>query len=352
MYDEPPRIRHQLMDLFVSYGHPVVFYQKPLFAFYKSKKLINRRINENLEILQTKQLIHHQLRVWHWIAKLNEAYERQSISKSIGKVDDDDVIINFNYDYYFLRRIFRNNKIIALINDDFVAQAKFFAGRHVDYALKITAQNSDAVLTVSTPLLRQSLRHTNRVKLFLPWAADLYEKPEESHEKNAVLLWAHIDGRIDYDLIDHASAANPNYTFYLVGPVVKGNDEEVNRLLSSRKNIIKLHSTGLAELPLRKFFCSIIPYKAGVRDIEAVTASNKTFQLMSKGLPLVTYGMPHFLVHPAIFKAKNYQEFSSFLSVAKAQFWSLQEGIAELIDINQAGDRYEILMNIINEDDC
>ncbi len=46
MYDETPRIRHQLADLLTSYGHEVVFYQKPLFFFEKSKNLI---ISKELE---------------------------------------------------------------------------------------------------------------------------------------------------------------------------------------------------------------------------------------------------------------------------------------------------------------
>lgn len=349
MHDESPRIRHQLADLLTSNGHFVIFYQRPAFIFNRSQNLVNKKINESLQILQTRQLIHHQLRVWRWIANLNAAYERQSISKSVGNITDGDVIINFNYDYYFLRRIFKNNKIITLINDDFVAQAKFFAGRHVDRALRATAQNSDAVLTVSTPLLQQSLHHTSRAELFLPWTVDSYERPKENLEKNAVLLWAHIDRRIDFNLLDFIVKNNPSYHFYLVGPIGVGCEEDIKKLVFSRNNIVQLESAGLAKLPLERFFCSIIPYRAGVGDIEAVTASNKTFQLMSKGLPLITYGMPHFLEHPAIFKAGSYQEFSDFLDVAKTRFWALQEQIAELIVKNRSDDRYAMIMNIVNK---
>ena len=60
MYSETPRIRHQLAELLLSYGHEVIFYQRPLFFFESNKKLINQRISENFEIRQTKKLLHHQ----------------------------------------------------------------------------------------------------------------------------------------------------------------------------------------------------------------------------------------------------------------------------------------------------
>lgn len=349
MHDEAPRIRHQLADLFLSRGHEVVFYQRPAFPFTKKGALINKKIDEQLELRQTKQLVHHQLRVWRWLAWLNAAYERCSISRSLGEVDETDMIINFNYDYFFLREIFKKNIILTVINDDFVAQAKFFSGRHVDAALKKTGRQSDAVLTVSTPLLQQSLRHTDAAMLFLPWAADYYAKPMEGSRRDSILLWAHIDQRIDLDLLEYLLSSRPDLNIYIVGPCADKLTSKISDLSAVYTQLTILGSTKLNDLPLDKFFASIIAYKAGVGDIEAVTASNKTFQLMAKGLPLVTHGMPHFLEHPAIFKAKSYKEFSDYLHTAQENFWPLQEGIKKLIDENQSGARYETIMRIISK---
>lgn len=349
MHDEPPRIRHQLADLFLSRRHEVVFYQRPAFPFTKKGALINKKINGQLELRQTKQLVHHQLRVWYWLAWINAAYERCSISRSLGEVDESDVIINFNYDYFFLRKIFKTNIIITVINDDFVAQAKLFSGRHVDAALKKTGQLSDTVLTVSTPLLQQSRRHTDAAMLFLPWAANYYEKPNSTSNRRSVLLWAYIDKRVDFDLLRYLLDNNGEFTFYLVGPTDIVAKAQIENICNNYKNIIVLPSSKLIELPLDEFFVSIAPYRAGVGSTEATTMANKTFQLMAKGLPLVTYGMPHFLGHPAIFKAKSYEEFSDYLHAAQENFWPLQESIKKLIDENQSGARYETIMRIINK---
>lgn len=349
MHSETPRIRHQLADLLVAYGHNVVFYQKPLFFFEKSNNLINIKINKQLEIRQSKQLIHHQLRLFGWLSNLNSAYESRQISSSVGSVSDDDVIINFNYDYFFLRSVFKKNKIITLINDDFVAQAKINKGRHTLKALSNTAKISDTILTVSYPLFDQASEFSERVQMFLPWSRDQFKSPVRS-ERNSVLLWAHIDRRIDFDLIEYIISNNECFYFHFVGPVSEENLIHVERLQKKYKNLVLCPSSSLDELPLDSYFASIIPYKSGVADIEAVTASNKTFQLLSKGLPLITYGMPSFFEHKSIFKADSYKGFSRFINKAYEEFYSLQPSIEKLVNEQQPEQRYAQIMAIINEE--
>lgn len=349
MYSETPRIRHQLAELLLSYGHEVIFYQRPLFFFESNKKLINQRISENFEIRQTKQLLHHQLRLIGVFSFLNSQYETAQIISSLKKVNSDDIIINFNYDYSFLRKIFKENKIITLINDDFVAQAKFNKGKHVLEYLSKTLKISDATLTVSYPLLKQAKVFSESAYLFLPWSKEKYIHPVQS-ERKSVLLWAHIDGRIDFDLIEYILKENEKFEFHFVGPISEKNTDRIKFLKEKYKNLILFPATSLNRLNLNTYFVSIIPYRAGVADIEAVTASNKTFQILSKGLPLVTYGMPSFYEHQAIFKAKTYQEFSEFINKTHKEFYILQPNIEELIKLQQPEQRYTKILSIINED--
>lgn len=349
MYSETPRIRHQLAELLLSYGHEVIFYQRPLFFFNNSKDLINQKISDKLEIRQTKQLLHHQLRLVSTLSLLNAQYETKQILSSLKNICDKDIVINFNYDYYFLREIFKNNKIITLINDDFVAQAKLNKGNHVLKYLSETLKVSDATLTVSYPLLKQAKTFSEFAYLFLPWSKEKYIYPVQS-ERKAVLLWAHIDGRIDFDLIEYIIKENEKFEFHFVGPISKKNTDRIKVLNEKYKNLVFFPSTSLNHLNLNSYFVSIIPYRAGVADIEAVTASNKTFQLLSKGLPLVTYGMPSFYEHQAIFKAKTYQEFSEFINKAHKEFYILQPNIEELIKLQQPEQRYTKILSIINEE--
>ncbi|MEJ6066320.1 hypothetical protein MT378_01000 [Psychrobacter sp. 16-Bac2893] len=349
MYSETPRIRHQLADLLVSYGHEVVFYQKPLFFFEHRNKLINQKISNNLTIKQTKQFLHHQLRLFGLLSYLNSSYEVQQITPSLGDIDESDVIINFNYDYDFLRNIFKKNKIITLINDDFVAQSKFNKGKHALQYLSNTVKMSDITLTVSYPLFAQASEFSKSVQMFLPWSKDKYSEPVKS-SRNTVLLWAHIDKRIDFELVEDMLSKNSKFFFHFVGPVSEENLILVSKLKERYSNLILYPASSLEDLPLNTYFSSIIPYKAGVLDIEAVTASNKTFQLLSKGLPLVTYGMPSFFEHESIFKAKSYKEFSGFINKAYEDFESLQPSIKELVNKQQPAQRYEQIMSIINEE--
>lgn len=349
MYSETPRIRHQLAELLLTYGHDVIFYQRPLFFFNSDENLINQKISEKLEIRQTKQLIHHQLRLFEALSFLNSWYEMNQIISSLNTVNHDDIIVNFNYDYSFLRKIFKNNKIITLINDDFVAQAKFNKGVHILKSLGETLRISDAVLTVSYPLLNQAKAFSQHIHLFLPWSKEKFIQPSHS-ERKAVLLWAHIDGRVDFELIEYILNKNIRFEFHFIGPVSEKNLAIIETLQKNYSNLVLFPATELSCLNLDLYFASIIPYKSGVADIEAVTASNKTFQLLSKGLPLVTYGMPSFFEHEAIFKANSYPEFSEFIFKAYSEFYSLQPSIAELIKQQQPEQRYAKILSIINED--
>ena len=347
MHSETPRIRHQLADLLMSYGHKVVFYQKPLYFFNQSNGLANKQVSDDLEIRQTKQLLHHQLRLIRPLSYLNSKYERDSIQLSIGRINKNDVIINFNYDYCFLRDIFHNNKIVTVINDDFVAQAKFNSGKHVLNYLSKTLAISDMALTVSYPLYTQAEQYTKSVQMFLPWSKTNYEPPVQSN-RNTLLLWAHIDNRIDFDLIEYLLESHPDFIFHFVGPISKNQSACVEKLRSNFINLKVIGPASLEDLTLEEYFAAIIPYRSNVADIEAVTASNKTFQLLSKGMPLITHGMPHFIDNPAIFKAKSYEGFSKYINNTFDDFYELQPAIEELVKCNQSEHRYEQIISIIN----
>lgn len=349
MHDETPRIRHQLAELLISYGHKVVFYQKPLFFFEKSKNLINKKINGKLEIRQTKQLIHHQLRVHRFFSYINSCYELNEIKKTVSNVDKCDVVINFNYDYFFLRELFKENKIITVINDDFVAQARFNKGKHVLEAISSMAKVSDKVLTVSYPLYDQSKVFSDHVDMFLPWSKDKFKYPVKA-ERKSILLWAHIDGRIDFSVIESILSKYKDYRMDLVGPVTIANELKLKDLVIKFDNLKLYSSTPLDRLPLDSYFASIIPYKSGVADIEAVTASNKTFQLLSKALPLITHGMPSFYEHEAIFKCNNVSEIEKAIEYCHDNFYEMQPSIEKLVNAQQPADRYAQIMSIVNEE--
>lgn len=345
-WDEVPRLRHQVARLLISNGHDVIFFEKPVYFFQKSKSefVVD---NDCISIKCSKQLVHHQLRLTDTLQRLNAFYERQQISKYLKKLKSDEyIVINFNYDYAFIRKLFPSNKILTIINDDFVAQAKFFQGRHVRNCLEKTCKISDRVFVVSHPLQDQ-LKKWSDPELFLPWANNPYMKPKKIFNRNSVLIWAHIDRRIDFDVVEALAAERSDLNIDLIGPVGSVESKKVKKLKDNYSNINIDQPVEIEMMNADKYFCSLIPYRSNVPDIEAVTASNKTFQLLAKGLPIVTHGMPNFYRHPAIFNCSTIEAVYSAIDCCHDNFYELQPCIKELVDVNQATDRYNQLMKAI-----
>jgi len=351
LWSEPPRIRHQLANMLLKYGHEVVFFEAPSYLLKQSKVSIKRRDDyQKLIFLKTKQLIHHQLRVFSLLVELNSCFEKGQIRKIIGKyslIDEPVTIINFNYDYFFLKELFPDTPIITVINDDFVAQARLFNGKHVLNALAKTCGISDAVLSVSSPLVEQLKPFCSPI-LFLPWADSDYEKPSKN-ERDSVLLWATIGNFIDFYLLADIAIARPNVQFDLYGPIQKTANKSLVRLCQKFNNVTYFGVKSLSELRLEKYYASVLPYKAGKKEIEAVSLANKTLRLMSKGLPLVTHGMPNYLEHDAIYKCEGISSVLLALDECRTRFDDLQEEIVSFVANNTEDVRYLEFLQILDD---
>ncbi|PTC00729.1 hypothetical protein C9975_05955 [Thalassospira xiamenensis] len=323
-------------------GHKIFFYQKPSYFFAGIHS-----VEDDIELIRSASFVHHQIRVFDLIARLNSFFEANSIKAASEPVSPSDVVINFNYDYFFLRKIFPNNIIVTIINDDFVAQARFLKGRHVIRALEKTCKMSDEVLCVSDPLCKQ-VANWCAPKLFLPWTSQTYVYPVAGH-RNAVLLWAHINDRIDFDLISDVASGAPNIEIVLVGPVASKVKSRLNAICLRHKNIRSLQPASLDEIDFSDFFAAIIPYRKDRKDVEAVTASNKTFQLLSRGMPLIVSGMPNFLESEAVFKVSGSEQFLAALSECGRRFESLQASIQSLVESNTAESRLAYLERLIRD---
>lgn len=347
MWAEPPRIRHQLANLLREFGGSVVFFQNPTLPWQSKSTNDNRKIDESLTISRSRQLLHHQTRLAPLLHETNAIFETVSIKHRLSRENHENaIIINFNYDYFFLRRIFPKNKIVTIINDDFIAQAKFLSGRHVKNSLSKTCAISDLVLTVSYPLIEQ-LSEWCSPKLFLPWADSEYTPPEQTSGRNSVLIWASINEVIDYDLLEAIASARPSIKFSLVGPMSKSISKLITKICKNKPNITYSPPAKLEDVKIDDFLAGLMPYKNKIKSTEAVTLANKSFRLMSKGLPLIVHGMPHFYEHEAIHKCQTAQEIISALDYCHENFYKHQESIKLLIDCNQASSRHEYLQALI-----
>lgn len=337
---ESPRLRHQVVNLLVDNEDTVIFFEKPINIIYFFKELSRPVDTEKIKFFRHFELFHHQLRLFGLLRFVNSIFEKFFIKLIISKFENKDVrVVNFNYDYYFLRDVFPNNKIVTIINDDFISQARFLKGRHVSDTLKLTCKMSNSTLVVSYPLLSQ-LKKWCEPELFFPWADQVYKKPEGDLIRDSVLIWAHIDRRIDFELICNAASIKNNITFDFVGPIAEKLIPTINSIKLKYSNIKFIESTDLNNLKFGKYFATLIPYKKNVKDIEAVSVSNKTFQLLARGLPVITHGMPNFYNHTSIAKTTNVNNFVDALNYFEKNFNNLQTHISEFVGKNQSKDRF------------
>jgi len=340
-------MRHQLARLIQYFGGEVVFFQKPAFFWENLRAWDDVSASDGVKLSRTKQLIHHQLRIFDFLGWVNAEFEERSIREKIGDyLDERVVVVNFNYDYFFLRKLFPKNKIVTIINDDFVAQARVGVS-HVEKTLSETCKSSDVVLTVSYPLVRKLSRWCAPV-LFLPWADAPYSPPDSSGKRDAVLIWASINNILDFELLAELAKKSPDTEFFLVGPMSRRARRMVENLISRNLNVFYFSARPLESLPLERFFAGFMPYKSGVASTEAVTLANKSLRLMSKGLPLIVHGMPHFFKHEAIFSCTNSEQILERFEQCKRDFLRLQKDIEILVSENSPESRHGLFVNTLN----
>lgn len=346
---EPPRLRHQLANLLHNSGNEIIFFENPNHPCRKYKYAYSSSVEKNFHFYRINDFIVYRLRFLHIFESLHAYFSKREIKKKLLHQDlSDAVIVNFNYDYYFLRDIFPDKKIITVINDDFVAQSISGYKEYTESVLAKTCFSSDVVLTVSYPLMKQLAPWCDPV-LFLPWADSNYQIPNNKSNRNAVLIWCSLNDLVDYALIACLAKECKGFIFYLVGPVSISVKSILSSLTSENDNIICLPPSDLINLPLDIFFVGLMPYVSGVASTEAVTLANKSFRLMSKGLPLVVHGMPNFLKHSAIFICSDAREIIANLNYCKENFFQLQDSIEDLVSKNTSEVRCNQFLDLLSK---
>jgi hypothetical protein len=294
---EPPRLRHQLARLLVENGNTVTFFEKPrsLFQLRRSPAPDCRPKEDQITFKQSTEFLHHKLRLSPALHYLNRVVECLSISRLMkGGEKAESTIVNFNYDYYFIRDLFPNSKIITVINDDFWCRAVGGWEKPLRWALARTCGASDVVLCVSVPLQEDLARYCSP-KLFLPWSERFFTSKSPAKEKNVLLFWGYINNRLDWDYIfaldQQAKASGLNLVFRFVGPVQRLSRAVLKRIGDTPS--IDLHPPcPLEGLDLDDVLAGFVPYITGNRADDVTTLPNKAMPMLSMGLPLVITGMP------------------------------------------------------------
>jgi hypothetical protein len=338
-WDEPPRIRHQLAHLLADAGHEVLFFEKPAPAWTSLPP--PRGAARGITLARHHEWIHHKLRLaqpLHWI---NAWAVSRSLRGALREADfgDEAVVVNFNYDYWFLRSVFPRQRLVTMINDDFVSTALFGFEWPLRWALRRTCRDSDRVITVSEPL-RAQLAPFCDAQLFLPWADRPYEGPVGGGSRDVLLFWGFINNKIDFPLVHglarQLATARPDVRLMLVGPVEQRVDAQL-QALRAHANVDVLPATPLDRLPLARVLAALIPYREGVAEIDAIALPNKALQLLARGLPLLIAGMPHFIRESFVFRLSP--DPGALIATIAARFDLLQTDIRAFVAGNSPNAR-------------
>jgi len=260
---------------------------------------------QGISLFRHRELIHHRIRVSGMLRALNAAWTVPSIRECLQPigVTRSDVIVNFNYEYLFLRKLFPNQPIITIINDDFVSRALPGCRPSLAYAQRKTCEESDAVLTPSV-VLQEQLAPYCEPELFLPWSEGAKFVPSVPAGRRILLYWGFVDWRVDLDRLLQLSRvlehSEPSIEIWIVGP--KSKYTESHPVFQGRTNVRSLPSAELSRLPIGEVIGGLIPFKSGVAGCDAIVLPNKALQLLACGLPLLITGMPHFPVEPFVFR--------------------------------------------------
>jgi hypothetical protein len=345
---EPPRLRHQLARLLAAAGHEVAFFEKPRYPWQRDFPPVETE--GNIRFFRHQELIHHKLRLSPALASANAYWVKRTLSRASAglRVNHDDVVVNFNYDYFFLRDVFRTNRLVTVINDNFISRAVLGFEKPLLRALRLTCQASSSVLTVSGPLQEQ-LNPFCRPQLFLPWADSEYRRPVSGTERDTLLAWGYINRRMDFGLVVHLADTlrdlDSGIRMLFVGPV-ESNERDVE-LLRSRPNIEVRPASSLDDLPLERVIAGFMPYRGNDPEVDAATLPNKALQLLAWGLPLLITGMPHFLAAPFVFRTASHS-FLQDIGQIQMRFEELQMSIEDFVSRHSARARLDQFMSLVS----
>lgn len=344
-WNEPPRIRHQITRLLKAKGYQITYVEK---NSYKNL-FIKHRTEEDIKFYAHAELIHHQLRYHPIIQWANNFVVKFYLRKIFPRVEFD-FILNFCYDYSFLKDLAPGKKIITMVEDDFESQAKFGMTRQIRDQVHKTCKGSDAVLTVSYPLFDKLKAYNSNVKMLFPWSQSQYQQPKETRERNTVLYFGFIH-RMDWGMVEDL-IKNTQYNYLFVGPPAKSNDVRMlDHLKNTYSNFECISYSSIKDLRTDNVFCSILPYDSTIKSVQACTVSNRAFNLLSMGLPLVYADLHHLIKAPSTVIRKNssLEEYMASLKYFKENFYEVQDDIKEFLSSNYENDRWNILKSTIEE---
>jgi hypothetical protein len=338
-WNETPRIRHQLTRLLRDEGYEM-HYVEILFH----KPISDGRPEEGIRVFSVNELIHHQLKPLHSLSLANNTFVKKRIA-NILPADTYDLVINFNYDNDFNSELFPSVPVITILNDDFIALAKPWMKNAAKRMLIKTIAASDYTLSVSYSIHRFVEAITEKSDILLPWANSVYKAPGRGKERDVVLYYGFIS-RLNIEIAEQLITSGIKVRF--VGPI-QGNGKVLKSKFEKYKNVEFLNARPLNEVLLDDVCCSIALYNITDESTNAITASNRMFQLLALGIPLIYPNMPNLIEAPGsvLKKYNNIEELSVAISFFSKNFYGVQKDIEFFLQDHTIQKRKQLIAKII-----
>lgn len=322
-WHEPPRIRHQVTRQLTR------FYN----VLYIEKNLKNR--NDHIEQINERQIVYSPGMAFNIPLRLNANeplthhlvnihFKRKIIAfaKQFNPVQM--FLVNFVYDFFEVMRSDVFAYKIYFCFDEFPKMRRrkkkrnFLKNYYQKNLFQLyenkVAHYSDICLTTHIPL-KDKLKNICLTKMFYPgheFSNGIIQQINirKGEKKYPIKLgfMGYITYNLLFDWINEISN-NPDFELYMIGPLHKINENDI----PNYKNITftgPLYKEKLYKM-LTSFNVLLMPYNPEIPEVNIQTVSNKFFQYVATGKPIVISNMEHYINLPygIYYKADSKNDF-------------------------------------------
>ena len=301
-WSEPPRLRHQVAKLLARQGYNVTFFEKPNSLLHAFSLYFPLEKSERIKTLPLTEVIHHQLCVFPFLTIISNLLVIIQLLLIRLSSRYSPLIVNFNYDFWFLRFLFGKARIVTILNDDFdlVSRIKLF--NHTNFRIRMTCASSDKVLALSPQILK-SLPSNPNYSLFTPWSPSLKKvfAPLGPQPRFRLVYWGFINDRLSLDTLTNLLCTFPSLHVTYIGPVEPSFILQLDRL-SEYSNFSLSAPCQLTSIDTRDVLAFFIPYDTTHPISKTLYLPNKFLQLLSLGFPLIVPDLPGLVAHEALLR--------------------------------------------------
>lgn len=358
-WSEPPRIRHQVTRQLAK-NYNILYVQ--LYSNF-CKNLHSLVFENDIAFLKLGFRVPGLGRLFYYFSFVEILFGRyvaQRVMSAVKKLGySKAVLVNFQFNMAEIYDLDIFAKKIFICNDDFINLNPNYSDdrrRYLESRQHAVSLKSDFLYAVSQSLCDKINFDLGKsaCELLLPGVEFVdvdvlnIRTGRPSCSKISVAFMGYVDDRLNWDWI-RKILDDGRFTITFIGPINSENFVDVSENPNVR-SIGFLSGHNLVE-KLAEFDVLTIPYDVSQKAVQAIAISNKFFQYLNAGRPVVISNMPGFVNYDegVLYRANSAEEFVDSLILAA------QNDSCELIDFrisiakqNSWDERAKILFDVID----